>query len=610
MRIGVKAFGTLTSLLLLSIPAVAHAQDDKLLPPGPGRAIVVQKCGLCHSLKNLLSAGKQTRTFWEETVDEMYYEAAWPKDTDRQIIIDYLVATLGKPEDAVATPAASSAPAQPGPADRAKPQNDLRAVVENSMKAMGVEQVRTMVISGEGVSGAVGQSFNPHSPWWRKFSNKNYVRSIDFEKKGWRIQSTVGEGENPPGGGAGRITPAPNQTQNTVIAGGARVSTLPVRGQGIEARAPDFSNQIEYAMLPLGFLKMALEKNATVKSDTVQGKRYTVLTFPMEHRAPSGGFHTTVSGWINEQGYVEKVSTIVDNIVLGDIVWDAVYTDWKDFGGVKVPTRVVQHQGDPIFFDLTISDVKVNVPVDLTPPAGTGEATGGGGGEAGAATVTSEDLGDGAWRVLGGLAGVVVSFKDHLVVIEGPQNDMRADQIISEAKRLVPNKPIRYVINTHAHFDHAGGLRAFVAEGATILTHEGNKSYYEKIFANAHTLVPDKLSKMSPQPAIKVEYVGDKKVLTDGSQTLELYRLLGSTHNAFMLMAYLPKQKILVEADEFNVPAVPLQAPPARINSYETNLLVLIEQLKLNVERIVPVHQPADNRKVALTELKLAAGKP
>src|SRR5471030_1304313 len=88
-------------------------------------------------------------------------------------------------------------------------QSDLRTVVDRSIAAMGAANVKTLVIYGEGFSSVVGQPFNPHSLWWRKLSTKNYVRSIDFESKGWRIQSTQGEGENPPGGGAGRVTPTP-----------------------------------------------------------------------------------------------------------------------------------------------------------------------------------------------------------------------------------------------------------------------------------------------------------------------------------------------------------------------------------------------------------------
>ena len=236
-------------------------------------------------------------------------------------------------------------------------QSELATVVNNSMKAMGVENVKTMVISGEGGDGFVGQGFNPHSDHWRWYNDKNSVRSIDFEAKGWRIERIHGEGENPPGGGAGTTTPAPDQMQNQVTMVGN-----------------NFTNEIEYDLLPLAFLKTALEKKATVKMETVKGKKYTVLTFPIENAAPTGGFKTTVSGWIDDQGYVTRVATTIDNNVLADIVWDAVYTDWKDFGnGVKFPAHIVQNQGGKKYFELNVSDVKAGVPVDLTPPAGRGQ---------------------------------------------------------------------------------------------------------------------------------------------------------------------------------------------------------------------------------------------
>jgi len=213
--------------------------------------------------------------------------------------------------------------------------------------------------------------------------------------------------------------------------------------------------------------------------------------------------------------------------------------------------------------------------------------------------------------VTGGYGAVVANFKNYIVVIEGPQNEMRGEQVIAEAKKLAPNKPIKYVINTHSHFDHAGGLRPFVAEGATILTYKTNKGYYEALFANPHTIAPDRLSMMKPQPKTKVEYVGEKKVLTDGEHTIEMDHLLNSMHSDNMLIVYLPKQKILVEADEFNVlnpiPTAPVPMP----NQYQVNLLANIERLKLDVARIIPVHLPnPQDRKVPLSELRLAAGKP
>jgi glyoxylase-like metal-dependent hydrolase (beta-lactamase superfamily II) len=471
---------------------------------------------------------------------------------------------------------------------RADASADLKAAVDKSMKAMGAENLKTLVISGEGWDGCVGQPYNPNTAWWRKFSNKNYVRSIDFDARGWRLQRVRGEGENPARGGCG-AGPIADTNQNQVTMAGANAN---------------WNNQLEYIFLPEGFLRVALEKNATVKSEKIKGKPYTVLSFMGDNKAP-------VNGYIDELGYVEKVETTIDNNVLGDTVWNAVYSDWKDFGGLKFPSHIEQYQGTPKFFELTVSDVKPNAPVDLTPPAGRG-GRGGPGGPAGRGgqppASISEDLGGGFWLITGGYAAIVGDYKDYIVVVEGPQNDMRATQIIAEAKRLVPNKPIKYVINTHAHFDHSGGLRAFVAEGSTIITHQVNKPYYEKIFKDPHTLVPDKLSQMSTQPKVKIETMTEKKVITDGEHTIELFHVQGSTHNEGMIVAYLPKQKVLLEADEFNVG--PANAPtPASINPYHTNLLANIERLKLDVDRIIPVHLPGDNRKVTMAELYTAAGK-
>ncbi len=486
-------------------------------------------------------------------------------------------------------------------------QSELETAVYGSMQAMGVENIRTMVISGEGGEGFVGQTLNPLSDHWRWFSSKNYVRSVDYQAKGWRIQRIRGEGENPPGGGAGTTTPAPDQPQNQVTIAGN-----------------NFTNEVEYSMLPLGFLRMALERKATVKTEMVKGKKYTVLTFPLDNEAPAGGFKTSVSGWINDQGLVERVSTLIDNNVLGDITWDATFSDYKDWGGFKFPAHIVQTQGGRKYSELNVTDVKSTQYVDLnvaTKGGPKGGAKGGakgapkgppGGGEGGPApeASVSEDLGGGFWLVTGGYGAIIADFKNYIVIVEAPQNEMRSEQILAEAKRLIPNKPVRYVINTHAHFDHSGGLRTFVAEGATILTHQANKGFYEKAFANTHNLVPDRLSMMKPQPKTKVEYVGQKKVLSDGTHTIEMYHLDGSTHDLGMLIVYLPKQKILLEGDEFNVPNQVATAPPAMPNSYQTNLLAQVEKLHLDIERIIPVHLPPDGRKVAFAELKMAAGKP
>src|SRR5207244_7039828 len=126
-------------------------------------------------------------------------------------------------------------------------------------------------------------------------------------------------------------------------------------------------------------------------------------------------------------------------------------------------------------------------------------------------------------------------------------SDARSEAAIAEARRTVPTKPIRYVVNSHAHFDHSGGIRGFVAEGITVLTHRLNKPYFEQILAQPHTIAPDRLAR-APRPAT-IEAVDEKRVLTDGLRTLELHHMRGNLHNEALLMAYLPREKLLIQAD-------------------------------------------------------------
>ena len=106
-----------------------------------------------------------------------------------------------------------------------------------------------------------------------------------------------------------------------------------------------------------------------------------------------------------------------------------------------------------------------------------------------------EKLANGVYYVKGGSHhSVAIDQRDHIVVVEAPQNEARSAAVIAKVKETIPNKPIRYVINTHHHFDHSGGLRTYVDEGATVVTHALNKPYYERAWAAPRTINPDKLA--------------------------------------------------------------------------------------------------------------------
>ena len=162
----------------------------------------------------------------------------------------------------------------------------------------------------------------------------------------------------------------------------------------------------------------------------------------------------TVTGIINERNLVERVETRLYNNVLGDMLVDATYSDYKDFDGVKFPTRIVLRQGGYPTLDLRVSAVQPNGAATLEvresaqPTAGPPPVR-----------VEAKKLSEGLWFLDGGAPmSYLVEFNDHLVIIEAPGNDARSEAAIAEAKRTVPNKPVRYVVNSHSHFDHAGGL--------------------------------------------------------------------------------------------------------------------------------------------------------
>lgn len=232
----------------------------------------------------------------------------------------------------------------------------------------------------------------------------------------------------------------------------------------------------------------------------------------------------------------------------------------------------------------------------------------------------SQKLAEGVWLAGGGSHNsVIVEFSDFVAVIEAPLNEERSLAVIDEVHKLAPNKPIRYIVNTHHHFDHSGGLRTYVSEGATVITHEGNREYYERVvlLPGPGTVHHDRLSDWYPRFSVARNlsfdtvdqsraYFPSKHVVSDGVRTLDIYPVQGAVHSATMVMAYLPKERMLVNGDLYSPPA-PGAPPPAAPSASMTNLYQNMQRLKLNVAQHVPIHG-----RVGTNEefLKIVAAKP
>ena len=448
--------------------------------------------------------------------------------------------------------------------------------------ALGAAQVNSIEFSGTGRWYQFGQAPAPGLPW-PQFDVSSYTATINYATPAARVQMTRKQTIEP-----GRVRPAPaEQRPDQYVSGMTAWNMAPPAGAApnTPAAATPQAAAVEERVMeiwttPHGFLKAAAANNAT--STPKDGGSEVTFT---------AGKNKYV-GVINAQNDLASVQTWIDNPVLGDTEVLFTYSDYKDFGGVRFPGRILRVQGDHPVLDLTVSGVKANAPADIAAPA-----------EANAApapvTVTAEKLAPGVYYMKGGSHhSIAIDQKDHIVVVEGPQNEARSAAVIAKVKETIPNKPIKYLVNTHVHFDHSGGLRTYVDEGSTIVTHEANKPYYEKAWAAAHSISPDKLEQSKKTATF--ETFGDKHVLTDGSRTIEIHKIAGGGHNDAFAMIYLPKEKILIEGDAFT-PLAANAPPPTAVNPFAVNLDENITRLKLDVKQIAALHGP---RLATMADLK------
>lgn len=441
---------------------------------------------------------------------------------------------------------------------------DAKTVIQKAQKAIG--DANSIQYSGSGKMGGIGQNWSPTVPWHQTIVT-SYTKTIDYASRSAKEELTRTQMNPPDHGGEAPFTG--EQKQVNMVSGQYAWNQPGAQPQPALAAADE--RQLQIWLTPHGFLKAAAENNATVKSGKV-----SVLTF-------MAGKNKVV-GDVDAQGMVTRVETWIPNTVLGDMPVETTYSDYKDFGGIKFPTHIVQKQGGWPTLDLTVSDAKANVMnASLEVPEAVRSAT------PPPVRVASTKVADGVWFLGGGSHNsVLIEFKDYVAVVEGPLDENRSNAVIAEVKNLVPNKPIKYLINTHHHFDHSGGVRTYVAEGATIITNEANKGFYETAWKAPRTLMPDKQSQ-NPKKATFVTYK-DKYVLTDENRTLELRKVENDNHNAFIGFGYLPKEKILIEADDFTPPApgAPPLVPVAL--GFATNFFDYLQRLKLDVVTITPLH--------------------
>jgi len=441
---------------------------------------------------------------------------------------------------------------------------DAEALLKRVSAAMGTSDLKTLRYVTEGTGYSYGQAYVPKSAW-PKITVHSQIRTINYETGSMREEFTLSRAEPKGGGGY----PLSGQQRSEGFISGPYAWNV---AGGNAVAGPRFivDRTHQLWITPAGVVRAALKNKAQAKFDDKGGGSTVTFTEPER-------FAATVH--VNADYLIDRVETRVPDPVLGEVAFVTTYSDYRDFNGVKFPGRIRQSQGGHPVLDVTVKELQRDAPAEIAVPDAVKTAT---------ERVTTEKVADGVWFVAGGSHNsVAIEMNDHLVLVEAPLNEGRTGPVIDQVKALAPGKPIRYVINSHNHFDHSGGLRTAAAEGATIVTQADNKAYFEKAFATHSKIAPDRLTK-SGKKAQFVE-VNDSMVMTDGARTLVILRLRESVHNDTFLMVYLPKEKLLIEADAYT-PLAPNAPPPATANANNVNLIENIQRMKLRIDKILPLH--------------------
>lgn len=423
--------------------------------------------------------------------------------------------------------------------------------------------VKTLVIEGEGTQYNLGQDLSPGASG-ETFAMTQYKRALDVLGERARTELTrvpkftFWQGLAPQ-----------RQVQGIDKAIGYNVAANGTATRIAEAATDD--RRAELLRHPITAVRAALDPAARLTNVRNDGKESSVDVVTSDGRAFTFAVDATTK-------LPTRVVTPANNVNLGDVLISTEFADYRNVGGLQLPARLTTKTDA-----FTTMDVRVTAQVvdgDTGDVAAPGAAASAAVPAPQPPNVTVEEVSRGAWLLKGGSHhSALLEFSDHLMLIDAPQNDARTLAVIAKARELRPTKPLTHVVNSHHHFDHSGGIRAAVAEGLTVITHEGNAAFIEEVVKRPHTRVPDTLSK-NPRP-VNIETVSDEKVITDGTMTVNLYSI-PSEHSETMLMAYLPRDRALIVIDVYE--------PIGAIHMFAGRFIEDLKKRDLRVERIVPLH--------------------
>ena len=466
----------------------------------------------------------------------------------------------------------------------APPAPDAGALIRMSEAALGSTELKSLAITGKGSGGTFGQAWQPGIAW-PALNLTTMTRTMNFETAALREDFGRSRAE-PNGGGPLPLMGMGEQRGSGFLRegyawnpAGANAAAAPAVRHG---RLHDL-----WLGTPHAALKAAKRHGAQAGTRQVAGVTMNTLSF-----TALGEYAATLV--LDASGLVTRIESTMPHPVLGDTPVVTEFSDYQQQGALRFPMRIRQSQGASPVLDLTVASVTANAPADIALPDNVRNF---------AENVTTEKVAEGVWFLAGGSHNsVAIELAEQIVLVESPLYDGRAQAVIAAANKLVPGKTVKTAINSHHHFDHAGGLRAAAAAGIELITSAAAKPYFERAFANANRIAPDALAKSGRAP--KITAISGSTVLRDATRPVEVHEIQDSMHAQGFLMVWLPKEKLLIEADAYT-PGPPNSPPPPVANANQVNLAQNFDRLKLQPERILPLH----GRVVPVSELYTQIGR-
>ena len=499
-------------------------------------------------------------------------------------------------------------PAQQFPAGFVDPAPVLAA----ASKAINEQSLRCITFSGTGYSGPVGQTFeNAVNVDWQRSEMANYTRTINWETGTSKETFDRKPGNNPASWkyGLGWVGGTPTQAhpRQTHIVNGRYAWHIDGDGAPV-AVPPEIAEvyQLDVWLNPHGFLKAARLPGANPKAmwrwEQIEKGRDGNVVMPEKVHVVGitvlGKYR--VDATINSKNIITRIKATVNENVLGDFNIEQESTEFVSAGPSQWPITWHSHQGWDdnwqFYSESTghnayggaFANVQANACGDPVPvPESVKQAQ-----PPNPAQVAVEKMADGVYYLGGGPANsYMVEFRDFVAVFEAPGSEERSLAVIEQVAKLAPNKPIRWLISSHPHFDHIGGLRAYNHIGATVVTHMINLKLLNRdvLTYKARTVKPDILSLWPPTEVAEgynYEAIQENFVITDDSRILRVFYVQPLQHVAGMLMAYLPAERIAFEADLFDTHEAPKPAQMPAMRSFYNQ----VQRMKLDVATVAPVH--------------------